>query len=155
MGQPLERGSRGLRPVGWALGAVLGLVVLGIAAVIWFFGFAWPHSGDRATQSANDQTGEVARAIARQLASRSTDGQLTLAEITDVVSHQPAQLLTTQLDGDPLAFVAKVHGIASGPAGSVGATRCYQFTVTTPVGPTSQVDTVPLAQCPAVPSPSR
>jgi hypothetical protein len=31
---------------------VLGLVVLGIAAVMWFFGFAWPHSSDRARRSA-------------------------------------------------------------------------------------------------------
>jgi hypothetical protein len=150
----LARGSRGPRLVGWALGAVLGLVLLGIGAVIWFFGVAWPHSGDRARHSADDQTREVAATIARQLADRSADGQLTRAEITDVVGRLPAQVLSTQLDSNPLTVVARLHGVASGPAGSVGSSRCYQFTVATPVGPASQVDSVPLAACPAEPSPA-
>jgi hypothetical protein len=150
----LQRGSRGLRLVGWALGAVLGLALLGIGAVIWFFGVAWPHSGDRARRSADDQTREVAATIARQLQERSVDGQLTRAEITDVVGHQPAGLVSVALDGNPLAVVAKVHGLASGPIGPVSATQCYQFTIATPVGPASQVDTVPLAACPVEPGPS-
>jgi hypothetical protein len=151
----LRRGSRGLRPVGWALGVALGLALLVIiGALIWFFGFAWPGSGQRAQHSADDQTRDVAQAIARQLQDRSVDGQLTRAEITDVVSAQPAGLVSVQLDGNPLTVVAEVHGVASGPAGSVGSTRCYQFTATTPLGPTSRVDAVPLDSCPAPPSPS-
>jgi hypothetical protein len=144
----MQSGARRLRPVGWLVGAVLGLAVLGIAALIWFFGFAWPHSGDRAARTADDQTRDVARTIARQLADRSADGRLTRAEITDVVGHLPAGLVSVMLDGNPLTVVAEVHGVASGPAGSVGATRCYQFTLATPVGPASRVDTVPLAACP-------
>lgn len=155
MTQPtLARGSRGPRLVGWALGAVLVVALLFIGAVIWFFGFAWPHSGDRARRDADDQTREVAATIARQLADRSVDGQLTRAEITDVVGHLPAQVLSTQLDSNPLTIVARLHGVASGPAGSVGSSRCYQFTVAAPVGPASQVDALPLAACPAEPSPS-
>ena len=155
MTQPaLQHGPRGFRPLGWVLGAVLCLAVLAVAALIWFFGFAWPHSGHRAQQSADDQTREVAQTIARQLQDRSADGRLTAAEIADVVTHLPAQLLSTQLDSSPLTVVAKLHGVASGPAGSVGSARCYQFTVAAPVGPASHVDAIPLAACPPTPGPS-
>ncbi len=153
MTQPtVRRGSRGFRPVGWALGAVLVLALLVIGAVIWFFGFAWPHSGSTAQRSADDQTRAVAADISRGLADRAADGSLTRAEIDDVVGHRPASVLSVQLADNPLTVVAKVHGVASGPAGSVGSTRCYQFTVPTPVGPSSQVDTVPLASCPPEPT---
>jgi hypothetical protein len=150
----LDRGSRGLRLVGWALGVVLALVVLVIGAVIWFFGFAWPHSGSRAERSADDQTREVAANISRGLADRAADGSLTRAEIDDVVGHLPASVVSVQLGDTPLTVVAKVHGVASGPAGSVGSTRCYQFTLSAPVQPGGQVDTVPLPSCPPEPAPS-
>jgi len=149
----VQRGSRGFRPVGWALGAVLALGLLVIGAVIWFFGFAWPHSGDRAQRSADDQTREVAATIARQLGDRAADGRLTRAEVTDVVGHLPAGLVSTQLDGNPLTVVADVHGVASGPAGAVGASRCYQFTLPTPLGPSPHVDSIPLTTCPPVQPP--
>jgi hypothetical protein len=150
----VERGSRGFRPVGWALGAVLFLVLLAIGAVIWFFGFAWPHSGSKADRDAGDQTSAVAQTIARGLSDRAADGKLTRAEIDDVVGHLPASVLSVQLDGTPLAVVAKVHGVAGGPAGSVGSTRCYQFTMSYPIQPDRHVDAVPLASCPPEPGPS-
>jgi hypothetical protein len=145
----MQRGSPGLRRLGWAVGAAAALGVLAVGAVIWLFGWAWPHSGNRAQRDADNQLQEVAATIARQLGDRSADGQLTRAEIVDVVGHQPAGLVSIQFDGSPLSVVALVHGVASGPAGSVGASRCYRFTIPAPVGAGGHVEAIPLASCPA------
>jgi type II secretory pathway pseudopilin PulG len=143
-----ERGPRGLGLVGWVLGVLLVLGAVAVAAVVWFFGFALPGSGRGARRDAEDQTRAVAQAIVRGLQAQAGDGRLTAAEVAEVVGSLPARVVTARLDAGPPTILAELHGTASGPFGPAGATRCYQFTVSTPIGPASRVDATPLASCP-------
>jgi hypothetical protein len=144
----------GLRSFGWVVGAGLAVGALVAAALMWYIAVILPR-GHQVERSADERARAVAQTIVDQLETRVVDGQLTTTDVAEAVRQQPARVLATRLDTDPLTVVAELHGATRGPFGS---TRCYRFTVSRPLGSASRVNATELAGCPEEtrrPGPSR
>ncbi|MET0955467.1 MAG: hypothetical protein ABWY68_05910 [Cryobacterium sp.] len=128
--------------LGWALGSVVAVAVLGFLVVAgllaWHFGVTAPNGQERIAQDEREMARDAAASAQFALGSAAADGTLTDDEIAQAVGSRVWDVQRADSD-----WVIRANFQGTDPL-------CFSFDIGLPLGPDTKATRTELPSCPKI-----